>query len=177
VKGTRTITHRSSYGFLEFIGDVGGTYEFVRVVGFLLTKGLLTYTFLALFANRMYIAAPSDSDTTYCNKKQNPRPTSILLETPLEIPSSLQFWTLLSNSICRCCFKDTKWDRYEQQLKRVKIDYERNLDITVILRRLRMNGFAINYLMKKKVRIGLAEMTRNKPIRYISTEKSESMWH
>ena len=49
----------------------------------------------------------------------------------------------------------------------VKYDYEKNLDVTMILRRMKMNGFAIHYLLSKKVRVGLAGLTKSKPVRYI----------
>jgi len=63
VKDVRTITTRETYALLEFSGDIGGTFEFVFVIGFLLTKGFISFNFLALIANRMYIwKSPFDSD-------------------------------------------------------------------------------------------------------------------
>ena len=51
-----------------------------------------------------------------------------------------------------------------------------NLDITVILRRLRMHGFALDFLMNKKLIRAFTELTENKPIRYIKIIKPENRW-
>ena len=122
---------------MEFAGDIGGIFEFVYVIGILLTKGLTTYKYLALIANRMYLWTPVISNFTIKD----------LNEVPLEIPYCLEFWTLLSKCLCRCCLKKTAWGRYEEALLKIRFDLKRNMDITVILRRMRMNGFAIHHLL------------------------------
>ena len=155
---------------------MGGCFEFVYVVGFLLVKGLLTYIYVALVANRMYLAPPVDSKTSCGKKIAKPQPITSLDETHLDNPFFLEFWTLLSKCVCHCCLKNTAWHKYERQLKLVKFDYERNLDVTMILRRMKMNGFAIHYLLSNKVRVGLAGLTKTKPIRYISKEKTGTLW-
>jgi hypothetical protein len=124
----------------------------------------------------MYLAPPVDSKTSCCKKIAKPQPITSLDETHLDNPFFLEFWTLLSKCVCHCCLKNTAWHKYERQLKLVKFDYERNLDVTMILRRMKMNGFAIHYLLSNKVRVGLAGLTKTKPIRYISKEKTGTLW-
>ena len=84
-----------TYDLLEFGSDVGGVYEFVYVIGFLFTKGLLTYNYIALFAHRMYLWTPVDSNKSCCAKPSEPESKAAFLETPLEIPFCLEFWSLL----------------------------------------------------------------------------------
>ena len=55
VRETSHITNRETYALLEFAGDVGGAFEFVYTIGYLLSKSMLTYKYLALIANRMYV--------------------------------------------------------------------------------------------------------------------------
>jgi hypothetical protein len=55
VRETRYLTYRTTYGLLEFGGDVGGNFEFIKLTGFLIARCLITFNFLALIANRMYI--------------------------------------------------------------------------------------------------------------------------
>ena len=55
VKDSRTKTARETYGLLELVGDIGGVFEFVYLIGSLLTKGAVTYNYIALIAHSMYI--------------------------------------------------------------------------------------------------------------------------
>jgi hypothetical protein len=55
VKESRSITSRKTYGLLEFWGEIGGNFELIWLIGFLTAKGFVTFNFLALTANRMYI--------------------------------------------------------------------------------------------------------------------------
>jgi hypothetical protein len=72
VKETRRVTHRQTYGLLEFGGEIGGNFEFIKVTGFLIAKVLVTFNFLALIANRMYIWEPPTQEKIKKQKK-NPR--------------------------------------------------------------------------------------------------------
>jgi hypothetical protein len=56
---------------LEFGGEIGGNFEFIKVTGFLIARGLVTFNFLALIANRMYVWKPPTQDKSY-EKKLNP---------------------------------------------------------------------------------------------------------
>ena len=49
------MTERETYALLDYAGDVGGTIDFIYLIGFLIAKGLFGYKFLSLIANRMYI--------------------------------------------------------------------------------------------------------------------------
>jgi hypothetical protein len=116
VKDVRTITTRETYALLEFSGDIGGTFEFLFVLGFLLTKGFISFNFHALIANRMYIwKSPFVSETRQHNRAQPlPRRSASEPETPLKTPLCLEIYTAIS-----CCLQRTKWARYEESLRKV----------------------------------------------------------
>jgi hypothetical protein len=45
-----------------------------------------------------------------------------------------------------CCCSSLWYDEYESKLKLVNDDLTRQLDIVFVLRRLRLHGFALNFL-------------------------------
>ena len=173
VKESQKVTHRQTYGLLEFGGEIGGNFEFIKVTGFLIARGLVTFNFLALIANRMYIWKPPTQDKSY-EKKLNP--SSQEHEIPFEAPRFLEFWSFLSNFCCRCCLKKTAWVKYKEALKKVEFDIDMNLDITVVLRRLRMHGLVLNFLLTEKQIKGFIDLTENKPIQYIDITKPQTRW-
>ena len=127
--------------------------------------------FLALIANRMYIWTPPSEDTGKSRTKKQSK--FYEHETPLEVPRCLEFWTFLSKSGCKYCLKNTEWAKYKKALKKVEFDIDANLDITVVLRRLRMHGFALDLLLNKKVIRAFTKLSENKPVRYINEVKPE----
>lgn len=48
-------TYRETYGLLGFFADIGGFYQCLRLIGFLVVRSMINYNFLSLIANRMYI--------------------------------------------------------------------------------------------------------------------------
>jgi hypothetical protein len=115
---------------LEFAGDVGGAYEFLYLAFYMLTKYFVEYNFLAIAALRMYTN----------------------LNSPLTIPRYFalkMFLAKLGFPRCR---------QYRSLLKIVEKDIMGSMDITLFLRRLRLHGFALDYLLDKRVLKGLAGM-------------------
>ena len=55
VKESRSIKSRKTYGLLEFGAEIGGNFELIWLIGSLIVRGFVTFNFLALTANRMYI--------------------------------------------------------------------------------------------------------------------------
>ena len=68
------------------------------------------------------------------------------------------------------------WAKYEKALKKIEYDIDANLDISIVLRRLRMHGFVLDFLLSKNLIKGFIELTENKPIRYITMVKPENRW-
>jgi hypothetical protein len=58
----------------------------------------------------------------------------------------------------------------------VEFDIDMNLDITVVLRRLRMHGLVLNFLLTEKQIKGFIDLTENKPIQYIDITKPQTRW-
>ena len=132
-------TQRDTYSLLEFAGDVGGAYEFLYLTFYVITKYFLEYNFLALAALRMY----TDKGKT------------------LEVPR------YFAAKMCVSHFGCQKWKAYQKKLRTVEQDIKGSLDISMFLRRLKLHGFALDYLLDKRVLKGLSVMCDQKPIQYV----------
>jgi len=154
---------------------VGGLFEFLYILGFCLTAPFTSLKFLSLAANRMYTWELSNNPGTTLKPVQG----TILTEIPLQVPSMLGLFTFFHNFCCcgkNCCFRQNKWRNYESALKKVKYDLDGSLDMTLLLRRLRMHGLGLNFLMSKTYQGSLAEISEYKPIRYLTDEKPTDRW-
>jgi hypothetical protein len=74
---------------------------------------------------------------------------------------------------CSKFFKNTTFDDYHENLKKIDFDLKNNLDIVSVIRRLKFHGFAINFLMNKnskKLTKTLTKLTKHKPIQYVDMD-------
>ena len=54
VEDSRNLISRETYSLLEFLGDIGGLYEFLYLFSYAVVKIFTPMTFISLFANKMF---------------------------------------------------------------------------------------------------------------------------
>ena len=65
--------------------------------------------------------------------------------------------------------KEIKKFQQKEQTKKIEADFDANLDITILLRRMRMHGFCLDYLLDPNILRTFTDLCHEKPLRYIST--------
>ena len=159
------VIRRKCYNLIELVSDVGGAAKGLHIMCNVLTLLFVRYEFLTLFANRMYIWSP-----------YNLEDRELGTEVPVDSEPNFHLYSFLTMLGCKVCYRNSKKKKYEAALKKVKYDLEDNLNIMTILRRLRMHGYAIDFLTKRKVSKAFTELAAKKPIRYIKLDSKRFQW-
>ena len=136
----RKIIYRKTYSLIELVSEVGGVFKGMTVVCKIVTFLFVRYEFLTLFANRMYIWSPYNLE-----EKESE------IEVPIKREPFFHLYSFLTMLGCKICYRNSRKKKHEAALKKVKHDLEDNLNIMTILRRLRMHGYVIDFLAKRKV--------------------------
>ena len=100
---SRNLINRETYSLLEFLGDIGGLYEFLYLFSYAWVIILTRMTFISLFANRMFEwSEPEGFNTSWClSPRIVPGENK---HSPMKIPTCLELF-----AVC-CCFRP-KWFR------------------------------------------------------------------
>ena len=88
----RSLISRTTYSLLEFLGDIGGLFEFLNHFMTAVVKLLTSMKFISMFANKMFEWYEPDST----QPKITPEKTE-QKQTPMQIPKCLELLT-----VC-CC--------------------------------------------------------------------------
>jgi hypothetical protein len=102
VDDTKNLIQRETYSLLEFLGDIGGLYEFLYLFTYSLVKLFTSMKFISIFANKMFEWNEPDSfDKFGCyTQRIIDKETKT---TAIKIPKCLEILT-----VC-CC--PPKWFR------------------------------------------------------------------
>ena len=97
VEDSRNLISRETYSLLEFLGDIGGLYEFLYLFSYAVVKIFTPMTFISLFANKMFEwQEPEGFNTSWClSPRIAPGATQ---HSPMKIPTCLELL-----AVC-CCF-------------------------------------------------------------------------
>ena len=100
----KTVYERSTYSFLEWLGDVGGLADALRIIGLILVRPFAYFVLKMELLSRVYRSS-NDATAIFDQKK---------------IPRQYKF---LKVTVCRCR------DRYEKMLRRANQSIVRQLDL------------------------------------------------
>lgn len=160
-------TYRETYSFLNFFVDIGGFFICMKLFGFLFMRPIVRYNFLSLITNRMYIWENQKLKKTTMKSRFRQKKSFFENEVPIDIPHNLELYTCMSRCGCRCCLRRTNWKQYEEALQKVNLDINNNFDVTKLFTRLRMHGYAVEFLLNRTILKGIVKLSESKPIRYL----------
>jgi hypothetical protein len=151
---------------LQLFGDIGGLIAFFSFPLAMLIPTFSKMKIHAILASKAY-QKKNFIPYTWSNKKEETsKSDEITAPHCLELAQLLNFVLCCCSCSCSwcCCSLQKKYKDYEKVLGTVEKDVNRTLDIITILRRFRMHGICLNYLMGKPVRDRAAIMAQKRPL-------------
>ena len=133
---------RQTYDFLSLLGDIGGLIE---ILFYSLRLFLLPFSAIqmrALLTNRLYHIAQGTHETH--KGLMDNVPNSNL---QISIPPYLDLAYLRYKFAC--CMASERFRKFKKVLHHAHISTSMDLDVVRLVRRLRMHGFALHFLLDK----------------------------
>ena len=165
---TRRRITRETYSLLDFFGDIGGLYECLYLFSYVVVYFLTKLRFPSLIANQMYLwKEPNNfmSEFSCFGSKNLVKSWFFSGDVPIRYPTCLELYFLV------CCWKPKWWKQYKEALKKIDYDVNCNLNITRLLKRLRLHGLALDFALSVRQKTEIAKLIQTKPMRYICTEE------
>ena len=158
---------RNTYDATNFARDLGGVF-FVGLRVF----GAAAYVFSnlrlqTLITNRLfYVSQQNKSNLLTKCIKDNKIPNNSHHEIRLTFPKFIDL-QYLRFALCRCCCtaRNQKFALFRTLVEQGAQDFEGDLDIVRLVRRMRSYGIALYYLTSRKERDLISRMAAFKPLR------------
>ena len=131
VSPTIKVTSRETYSLLEYFGDIGGLYEFLRLIVGLFVSSFGSLNLKAFVANKLYSWLSPES-----GKRE-----AIPNWQYLEIHHTFQRFIL-------CCCRQQWYRKYESALSKVDDDLLQRFDFIKFSKRLSQHTAALNLTVK-----------------------------
>lgn len=171
------MTEREVYGVLDFIGDVGGLLEFMYIV-----IGLMAFKF-----SRLKVAALLTSNLSIISTKEKKKVANeIYLKSPekllkkdngdfiLQVPKYLDWEQLWS--FCCCFIRNQTYKDYTELVKKGADNYSQGMDIVTFVRRKRMHGYGLLFLLNRRFRDLSAALAERKPLDDLTSFLKKDRW-
>ena len=90
----------------------------------------------------------------------NTRPNG---EVEVDVPVWLD-WLIVKEKLC-CCFRNGLFKEYDKALNKAVGTFEADMDLFRFIRRKRMHGFGLHFLLGKSMRAASAILAFSRPLR------------
>ena len=152
------MTDRTTYDFLDMIGDCGGVLEISLVFFSMLTAPVALKQLKAHITNRMFTLSSNLRTSILGNidlTDKKVRKEHMLLETKngdyyVDVPPLLDLHYLRYMLFYSCCPERTKrFEGYRKLIRTGHETFEEDLDLIRMSQRMRMHGAALYYLLNR----------------------------
>jgi len=157
-------TDRSTLSLLDYLGDLGGLAEFLKLfAGFFLFR-LSSLRLNAIMVNRLYhfsVGGKSNKLAHRIKKKGGHKSNKLFRKTNDDLVVDVPMWLDWEQAlyyIC-CCFRNKCNRAFKEYLEVVELGQEgfkKDMGVARFVRRIRMHGYGLHFLMGPELRANAA---------------------